>query len=41
MSKGTLFTIAVTPKIPARLARLEDLANDLWYSWDHATRSWV
>ncbi|HEU4855214.1 MAG TPA: alpha-glucan family phosphorylase, partial [Nitrosospira sp.] len=39
MSKGTLFTIAVTPKIPPRLARLEDLANDLWYSWDRATRS--
>ena len=36
---GTLFTIAVSPKIPARLARLEELANDLWYSWDRSTRS--
>lgn len=36
---GTVFTIAVNPKIPPRLARLEELANDLWYSWDRATRS--
>lgn len=36
---GTLFTVAVSPKIPARLVRLEELANDLWYSWDRSTRS--
>lgn len=36
---GTLFTIAVNPKIPPRLARLEELATDLWYSWDRSTRS--
>ncbi|SFO05625.1 alpha-glucan family phosphorylase [Nitrosospira briensis] len=39
MPPGTAFTIAVTPKIPPRLARLEELANDLWYSWDRSTRS--
>lgn len=39
MSSGTVFTIAVNPKIPPRLARLEELANDLWYSWDRSTRS--
>ncbi|MEO8767796.1 MAG: alpha-glucan family phosphorylase [Nitrosospira sp.] len=39
MSSGTTFTIAVNPKIPPRLARLEELANDLWYSWDRSTRS--
>lgn len=39
MSSGTVFTIAVNPKIPDRLARLDELANDLWYSWDRSTRS--
>ncbi|SOD40914.1 alpha-glucan family phosphorylase [Nitrosovibrio sp. Nv4] len=39
MSSGTVFTIAVNPKIPGRLARLEELANNLWYSWDRSTRS--
>jgi starch phosphorylase len=39
MPYRTLFTIAVNPNIPPRLARLEDLANDLWYSWDRSTRS--
>ena len=39
MSSRTAFTIAVNPKIPPRLARLQDLANDLWYSWDRSTRS--
>lgn len=39
MSTGTPFTIAVNPKIPHRLARLEELANNLWYSWDRATRT--
>ncbi len=39
MSSGTVFTIAVNPKIPRRLVRLEELANNLWYSWDRSTRS--
>jgi starch phosphorylase len=39
MNKSTAFTLRVRPKIPARLSRLEDLANNLWYSWDRPTRS--
>ena len=39
MSTGTPFIIAVNPKIPPRLARLEELANNLWYSWDRSTRT--
>lgn len=31
---GTFFTLEVQPEIPKRLARLEELANDLYYSWD-------
>ncbi|MDP1652144.1 MAG: alpha-glucan family phosphorylase [Rhodocyclaceae bacterium] len=36
---GTLFQLEVNPKLPARLARLDELANNLWYSWDRPTRS--
>lgn len=38
MKKGTPYILEVQPKIPARLARLEELANNLWYSWDLPTR---
>ncbi|MCL4798815.1 MAG: alpha-glucan family phosphorylase [Burkholderiales bacterium] len=38
MLPGTPYSLEVNPKIPRRLARLEELANDLWYSWDRATR---
>ncbi len=38
MDKSTAYVLQVTPKIPARLARLEELANNLWYSWDRPTR---
>jgi starch phosphorylase len=34
MQPGTRFNLEVNPKIPQRLARLEELANNLWYSWD-------
>ena len=34
----TAFTITVNPKIPPRLKRLQELADNLWYSWDRATR---
>ena len=34
MQPGTKFNLEVNPKIPQRLARLEELANNLWYSWD-------
>ena len=36
---GTLFQLEVNPKLPPRLARLEELANNLWYSWDRPTRT--
>lgn len=36
---GTPFSLEVNPIIPPRLARLEELANNLWYSWDRATRT--
>jgi starch phosphorylase len=36
---GTRFQLEVNPKLPERLARLDDLANNLWYSWDRPTRT--
>ncbi len=39
MTQRTTFTLTVSPKIPTRLVRLEELANNLWYSWDRATRA--
>lgn len=39
MTQRTAFTLTVSPKIPERLHRLEELANNLWYSWDRATRA--
>ena len=38
MTSGTLFTLEVNPKLPPRLARMEELANNLHYSWDRQTR---
>lgn len=35
---GTRYQLEVNPKLPARLARLDELANNLWYSWDRPTR---
>lgn len=34
----TRFTLEVQPRIPHELARLEELANDLYYSWDRQVR---
>jgi starch phosphorylase len=39
MAPRTRFQLEVNPKIPRRLARLEELANNLWYSWDRPTRT--
>jgi starch phosphorylase len=39
MQAGTTFFLEVNPRIPERLARLEELATNLWYSWDRPTRS--
>jgi len=38
MTNATTFTLEVHPKLPGRLARLEELANNLMYSWDRQTR---
>jgi starch phosphorylase len=35
---GTRYTLEVNPVIPARLKRLQELANDLLYSWDREVR---
>lgn len=39
MATPTEYTLEVNPSIPPRLARLEELANNLYYSWDRATRA--
>ncbi|HEX5477513.1 MAG TPA: DUF3417 domain-containing protein, partial [Burkholderiales bacterium] len=39
MPPGTRYTLEVNPRIPKRLARLEELAGNLWYSWDRPTRA--
>jgi len=36
---GTRYLLEVNPEIPPRLARLDELTNNLWYSWDRPTRS--
>ncbi|MFA6970491.1 MAG: alpha-glucan family phosphorylase [Gallionella sp.] len=38
MKKSTSYFLQVRPKVPERLARLEELANNLWYGWDRPTR---
>ena len=35
---GSPYVIEVSPRIPPRLARLAELSNNLWYSWDRPTR---
>jgi len=35
---GTSFTLEVQPRLPEALCRLEDLANDLLYSWNRDMR---
>ena len=35
---GTSYRVEVNPRLPHRLQRLEDLAGNLWYSWDRPTR---
>ncbi len=36
---GTRFALELQPHIPESLSRLEELANDLLYSWDRSVRS--
>ncbi len=35
---GTLFGVEVQPTIPAKISRLKELANDLYFSWDRSVR---
>src|SRR2546429_781731 len=37
-SPGTAFSLEINPRLPPELARLEELANNLWFSWDRPTR---
>src|SRR5262245_2502810 len=39
MAQPTSYSLEVNPRIPRRLLRLEQLAANLWYSWDRATRA--
>ena len=39
MQSPTRYSLEVNPRVPKRLARLEELANNLWYSWDRPTRA--
>ena len=36
---GTQFSVEIQPIIPGALARLEELANDLIYSWSRQVRT--
>src|SRR5688572_2696863 len=36
---GTPFPLEVNPRLPPELSRLEELANNLWFSWDRPTRA--
>ncbi|HEX8978905.1 MAG TPA: alpha-glucan family phosphorylase [Parasulfuritortus sp.] len=39
MKPGTPFSMEVNPHIPDRLARLKELSENLWYSWDRPSRT--
>ena len=36
---GSIYQLEVSPNIPARFARLEEIAMDLWYSWSQPARN--
>jgi starch phosphorylase len=36
---GTPFPLEVRPRIPERIGRLDELANNLWYSWHRSARA--
>ncbi|ANJ67144.1 alpha-glucan phosphorylase [Halothiobacillus diazotrophicus] len=35
---ASIYTLEITPRLPARIARLDDLANNLYYSWTRSVR---
>jgi starch phosphorylase len=38
MRPGPLYPLEVNPRLPPQLARLPELAGNLWYSWNRAAR---
>ena len=38
MRRGTRLVVEVRPRVPQELARLEQIADDLWYSWNRPAR---
>ena len=36
--KGTQFSIEIQPLLPKQFARLPELSNDLYYSWNYGVR---
>ena len=39
MRQGTQYVLEISARIPEKLARIEELADNLWYSWDRPTRA--
>uniref|UniRef100_UPI00200DDE08 DUF3417 domain-containing protein n=1 Tax=Escherichia coli TaxID=562 RepID=UPI00200DDE08 len=39
MKEGARFFMEINPQIPQRLARLVEISDNLWYSWDKPTRT--
>jgi len=39
LQPGTRYFLEVNPRVPKRLERLQELAGNLWYSWDRPTRA--
>lgn len=37
--RGTTYRLDVRPRLPERIARLAELAGNLWYSWHRGTRT--
>ena len=36
---ATTYQLEINPRLPQRLSRLDELANNLWYAWDRPTRN--
>src|SRR6266446_479700 len=36
---GTAFPLEINPRLPPELARLDELANNLWFAWDRPART--
>ncbi|MGH8671151.1 MAG: DUF3417 domain-containing protein, partial [Burkholderiales bacterium] len=38
LNTSTVYLLEVSPNIPKKLARLQELADNLWYAWNLPTR---